>query len=425
MSGLGERLDLLRRETGGGQAEPAGSAEAGPRNAGLAVEQKIPGSLRERIARVTGARSVHRIRNKPAEHDLAQALSAEVLAPGLLRKTSRLPARYRHGVEELDAVGCSHSLGRISGLSMGSAGTPLFFDTETTGLTGGSGTVAFLIGTAQFRGGQLEVDQFLLTAFIGEAALYAAFADQLVGATAVVSFNGRSFDAPLIATRARLCGKDDPLAGHPHVDLLHPLRRGYARQWDDCRLVSAERHLFNLVRKEDIPGALVPQIWLDWVHRGECDRLGQVLHHNWLDLVSLAALAPRLAGCQDDPIGHGADPLPVLRNDRGRQPKEVLRYLEAHRQQLEPTGKLELARLARREGDWDLALEIWSELARGNQVEATEHLAKYYEHRAGDVVRAREFTERLLGLEPDRPAHGQRAARLDGKLARRRAALGA
>jgi len=421
MSELRKRFNALRRESGVDGSIKTHAAEP----TGTAGASDVPGrslrDLEQRIRRLTRARPTRSAKTKPSELNLAEILGAEFITPGLLKKTTRLPAEYLHGRDKLEAKRCVRGLSRISGLSVDLASVPLFFDTETTGLAGGTGTAAFLLGTARFRGEHLEVCQFLLTAFGGEAAMYSAFAEQLTEATIVVSFNGRSFDAPLISTRARLCGRADPLGEHPHVDLLHPLRRSYARRWDDCRLVSAERHLFGLSRNGDIPGALLPQVWLDWLHRGEWSRLGQVLHHNWLDLVSLAALAPHLASCQDDPIGHGADPLSVLRGDSAREPATVLAYLEAHRRQLEPRAKLELARLARREGDWNLAIDVWSELADAGQVEATEHLAKYYEHQARDVSRARKLTERLLGLEPCKASHRQRAARLDGRLARLRA----
>src|SRR5690606_31598786 len=129
----------------------------------------------------------------------------------------------------------------------------VFLDTETTGLAGGTGTVAFLIGLGRVEAGHLVVRQFWLTSFAGERDLLAAAGDWVDGVDGMVTYNGRSFDLPLVATRCRLAGASDRFSGLRHLDLLGPTRRAFARRWEDCRLTTAERRLLRFERVDDLP----------------------------------------------------------------------------------------------------------------------------------------------------------------------------
>jgi hypothetical protein len=130
----------------------------------------------------------------------------------------------------------------------------LCFDTETTGLAGGTGTRAFMIGAAQAHGEGLRIRQWFITALSAERDLLAAFAEAIAADTVLVSYNGRSYDAPLLATRYRLARLENPLAGRAHVDLLHPARRRYRGRWENCRLATIEHRVLGVVREDDLPG---------------------------------------------------------------------------------------------------------------------------------------------------------------------------
>lgn len=175
----------------------------------------------------------------------------------------------------------------------------LFFDTETTGLAGGTGTRAFMIGAADWHldaGGRegLRVRQLLIATMAAEPAMLDAFAGWLGPGTVLSSYNGRCYDAPLLKTRYRLARRGDPLAALEHVDLLHPTRRRYRGVWENCRLATIERQLLRIVREDDLPGSEAPAAWLAFLRGGSARNLRRVAAHNHQDVVTLALLFRRL-----------------------------------------------------------------------------------------------------------------------------------
>lgn len=164
------------------------------------------------------------------------------------------------------------------------------FDTETTGLAGGVGTKAFMIGIAQWKDDQLRVRQLYLTALAGEALMLQTFASWLPDDAVFISYNGRSYDAPLLKGRYRLNRLPCPFAERGHVDLLHPVRRAYRGHWANCRLATVERELLRIVRDDDLPGSEAPAAWLAYLRGHSAVNLGRVLEHNHQDVVTLARL---------------------------------------------------------------------------------------------------------------------------------------
>lgn len=171
----------------------------------------------------------------------------------------------------------------------------MFFDTETTGLAGGSGTRAFMIGAADWFEGALRVRQLLITAMSGEAAMLDVFRQWLRPETTLVSYNGKCYDAPLLATRFRLNRMGTPLAELSHVDLLYPTRRRYRGRWENCRLATIERRALNVVREDDLPGSEAPAAWLSYLRGGSALNLRRVLAHNDRDVATLAELLLHLS----------------------------------------------------------------------------------------------------------------------------------
>lgn len=181
----------------------------------------------------------------------------------------------------------------------------LFFDTETTGLAGGTGTRAFQIGAADWHhdpvhGPGLRVRQLLMTALAAERAMLDAFAGWLREDTVLCSYNGRCYDAPLLKTRYRLARMADPLGALDHVDLLFPTRRFHKGRWTDCRLATVERELLGIVREHDLPGSQAPAAWLAYLRGGASTDLRRVCAHNHQDVVTLARLLLSLASSADD-----------------------------------------------------------------------------------------------------------------------------
>ena len=246
-------------------------------------------SLGERLERLRVSPAA---RPPPAAEALAATLQGKSVAPGLIEIARTYPLPFRHG----DIVVTSgRALGEAA-KSLGKLATPvapealLCLDIETTGLAGGTGTVAFMVGLAWLEGDALRIVQWILAGFAGEASLLARVRERTAVAGVLVTFNGKSFDLPLIKARARLAGTDVPTDGLAHVDLLHVTRRLLHAGWPDCRLRTAEARALRLERTDDLPGAEAPAAWRGWLERGDAGMLGRVADHNRADLLALVAL---------------------------------------------------------------------------------------------------------------------------------------
>ncbi len=402
MSTLKGRLRLLKAQRQG--AGDNSSAATAPALADRVQRLRVAQPVREGGADVAG---------------LARQLDAELLAPGLLHKRSRFPLGDRHGRQALQAL---RRLPQPCWLMEETADVErfLFIDTETTGLAGGTGTVAFMVAVGRVQGEAFLLDQYLLAGFSAEQAMLTRLAAGLSGDEWLVSFNGRSFDLPLLATRFRLTGQADPFAALPHLDLLAPVRRLFRGRWPDCRLQTAEKLLLDFAREDDLPGALAPWAWQRWLQHGEGDRLADVLRHNALDVLSLAALIPALAVAGAAPHRFDGNVLAMARGfhqrgDEGRARELLERGLE--QDALDAPAIFELARLRRRGGDWSGAKILWQRLADGGDPLAVEMLAKYYEHRENDYAKALECCRRLHEMLPGERAIRHRRQRLLRKLA--------
>ena len=235
-------------------------------------------------------------RCSPTAEMLAASLQGKVVVPGLVEVARTYPLPFRHG-EVTIASGRALAESARSLVKLAAHVPPeslLYLDTETTGLAGGTGTVAFMVGLAWIDGGALRVVQWLLAGFAAEGALIARVSERLTRASVIVSFNGKSFDVPLLKARARLVGDDLPTDGRVHLDLLHVTRRLLHSGWPDCRLRTAEARALRLERTDDLPGAEAPAAWRRWLERGEASQLGRVADHNRADLLALAALVALL-----------------------------------------------------------------------------------------------------------------------------------
>nr|WP_156815797.1 ribonuclease H-like domain-containing protein [Thioalkalivibrio sp. ALJ24] len=287
-----------------------------------------------------------------------------------------------------------------------------FIDTETTGLAGGAGTVAFLVGLATPSGEGLRLRQWLMTAFAGEAAMLAAVDEALGECRHLVSYNGKTFDLPLLRDRRRMQRRHDP-AETAHTDFLHPVRGLFGHAWPDCRLRTTEERLLGLQRRDDLPGSEAPWAWQAYLRFGQADLLQRVVRHNADDILSLAVLGPALAEVLADPPTHAASPEGAARLlDRLGGPGEARHLLQQCEPHLGLQGRLWLARERRRAGEWPRAVALWQPLAEQGHPEAIEALAKYHEHQRRDPATALHWARRL----PDTPATRTRRARLERLL---------
>lgn len=401
---LKDRLALLSNECGvraGQSACPAPSARAG--------------TTAERLQRLLERSAQRAAVRRMEDREVARFLGGSAIAPGVIVAECFLFPDHVHGDEPVAAL-FEAPLEVLNDSQPVRPWDLLFLDTETTGLAGGTGTLPFVLGLARPEPEGLRVRQYFLTGFQGEAAMLDHARAWLDAAAYLVTFNGKCFDVPLLATRYRLVRLATPLHGKGHFDLLHPTRAVFADRWPDCRLQTAERRLLGFVRENDLDGHLVPTVWAEFVRLGRVGDLPRVLEHNRWDLVSLVGLLTRLAGVLVR--GHAdADPRAVARH-RLRRGDEAgaLCELAARISSLGVAGLLELAHLYRRRGEWARAVPIWENLAGQGVGEALERLAKYHEHVCRDFAAALAFTERLVARQGERPEHVRRRRRLLGRM---------
>ena len=246
----------------------------------------------------------------------------------------------------------------------------LFLDTETTGLAGGSGTYAFLVGIAWWEGGGLEIEQFFLREYSEERALLFALRERIAERPVLVTFNGKSFDWPLLETRYRMSRKISVPTPRAHLDFLHPARNLWRLRLGSVRLSELERHVLGWDRGADLLSGLIPQIYFDYLRGGPPERLVPVLNHNQMDLRGLAALSSRILSLLSDAETLGQDGLELfgvsrICEKRGEHTRARKLY-EKSISSILPTetdraARRSLARLAKREGDFDLACELWKD----------------------------------------------------------------
>jgi uncharacterized protein len=283
----------------------------------------------------------------------------------------------------------------------------LFLDTETTGLAGGSGTYAFLVGVGWWEGGGLEIEQFFMREYSEERALLFALRERIAEHPVLVTFNGKSFDWPLLETRYRMSRKISVPTPDAHLDFLHPARNLWRLRLGSVRLSELERHVLGWDRGADLLSGMIPQIYFDFLRGGPPERLVPVLNHNQMDLRGLAALSSRILSLLSDAEHLGQDGLELfgvsrICEKRGEHTRARNLYQRSIASFL-PTetdrvARRLLARLAKRQGDFDLACELWKH-ALGNSrhgYDAYEQLAMYYEHKARDPEQARQIVQQAL-----------------------------
>ena len=171
-----------------------------------------------------------------------------------------------------------------------------FLDTETTGLAGGSGTIAFLIGVGRITPEGFRVRQFFLREHGEEASALEALAGHLRQFRVMVTYNGKAFDQPLLETRYRMARARTPFGGLSHLDLLFGARRLWKLRLESCRLVELERRILGVEREGDVPGAMIPQLYFESLRAGNADGLAPVFYHNALDILTLACLCGSCRG---------------------------------------------------------------------------------------------------------------------------------
>ncbi len=291
----------------------------------------------------------------------------------------------------------------------------LFLDTETTGLAGGTGTYAFLIGLAWWDAGGLQVEQLFLRDFSEEHSLLQAVAERVAQRPVLVTFNGKSFDWPLLENRFTMTRAIRVPQLAAHLDLLHPARALWKLRLGSARLVDLERHVLDARhlgwhREDDVASSLIPQFYFDYLRGGTAKPLAGVVKHNQMDLRGLAALFGKLSSLLEARESGFAETNSIdlfglskfldRRGEKGLAQSACTHALDSGLPaEFRPQATRELALMAKRQGNVEQAAALWHELAAHPEeaVHACEQLAMHYERHRRDFARAVEFTE--LGLK--------------------------
>lgn len=314
---------------------------------------------------------------------------------------------------------------------------PCFLDIETTDLSGSSGTIAFVVGLGFFAQEPEEgfhLRQYFLRDPGDELAMLEALGEQLAEFRALVSFNGRAFDVPILENRFILARVPPPTAGLLHLDLLPLARRLWRYESPSCALSALERRVLGVLREQDdVPSNLIPWLYRDYLRTGDARPMKRVFYHNAMDILSMVALIGRLDSALAGPRGelemNGAELYGLGRwyEGEGRLAEAERSYRAALEAPTTPELRRRilhsLALLLKRTGRYDEACAYWEQLALEECTEIVPcvELAKYFEWRAGDPVRAAEWARAALARAkdwPDGPACAETLAALHHRLAR-------
>ncbi len=320
---------------------------------------------------------------------------------------------------------------------------PIFFDTETTGLSGGAGTLAFLTGCGWFEPEGFRVRQWLLLSQAGEPAMLSALGRVIDDTTLLVSYNGRSFDVPLMNMRWAFHRQQNPFDDVPHFDMLPTARRIWRQRegaFDEggesgCSLSTLERDVLGFHRDGDVSGSEIPSRYFHFLRTGDASALTGVLEHHRHDIVSLAVLmshALRIAEhgpdmCRDDHELVALGKLYERAHQADRARGALERASESADRYVRAQAFSRLGAINKREGRHDDAAKAWRgvlEAAGGRRSlfrlerVATEALAIHHEHRAQDFDEAKRYAETMKAQSSGRAANdaAHRLARLERKL---------
>jgi uncharacterized protein YprB with RNaseH-like and TPR domain len=302
-----------------------------------------------------------------------------------------------------------------------------FLDTETTGLAGGTGTYAFLIGVGSIDSTGFRLRQFFMRDYGEEASLLHRLSEHLAQFDVLITYNGKAYDQPLLETRFRMSRARHPFDRMEHLDLLFGARRLWKLRLESCRLVDLEYRILGVEREGDLPGEMIPYCYFEFLRTQRAFQIVPIFHHNAIDILSLACLTAIVPTAYQQPenttFRHGADLIGLARwLQQSERHEEALRLFRRAVEMGLPDGLLfrtlwDIAALEKRLGREDAGLAIITELAGSRnpmRVRALEALAKHYEHRERNYMMALEMTRTALEVD-DTPEIRKREARLKAR----------
>ena len=280
----------------------------------------------------------------------------------------------------------------------------LFFDLETTGLAGGAGTYPFLLGFGFYENNALRVQQFFLPDYGREYHLFKALDAFFRQFSFLVSYNGKSYDYPLLKNRFVLNRLNAEWNHWQHIDLLHLARRVWSESFASCDLGTIEREVLKRERTGDIPGYQIPQAYFDFIRRGVIHEITRIIRHNYFDIISLAELMTRLAEIEKSPSAVSDDTALVRLAALAYEQHDfayfssIVEYFTAQQKEIPHQIIRQRGLIYKKQKKWPQALADWQKLitVKAHLFHALEELAKYYEHIRKDYGSALEYTERAI-----------------------------
>lgn len=351
-------------------------------------------------------------------HDLLPGVWVEGPLGPVFAVRASYPLDHRQGRHALaDFLSlCTRSLSalcREPALEGADLTSALFLDTETTGLDARTGALAFLVGVGYFDDGCFQISQFFLEDVAAERAMLRAVGELLDDFQWLVTFNGKGFDAPLLATRFARHGEAHRLDAMPHADLLHPSRRLWKDRLQSCRLTSLERHILGVARTGDVPGSVIPELYARYLADRDARRLLPVFYHNAQDLLALLALSSRAALTYARPfdghVEHGVDfvSLGKAYEAAGATEMALKAYDRALSMPMHPAVRAEACKrvipLYKRTAQLEHAVALWEEMVASQATHSIypyEELAKHHEHVTRQYERAEMLVVQALRLLP-------------------------
>lgn len=281
----------------------------------------------------------------------------------------------------------------------------VFMDTETTGLAGGTGTMAFMVGLGFYDGENYQLHQYFLRGPEDEVSMLTAIDELMAPFEVVVSYNGRSFDVPLLNTRYVINRMTSPFAELGQVDLLHLARKIWKKRLANRTLGMMENEILQFFRsEEEVPGWMAPELYYDYLRSGDAREVSRVFYHNAMDIVSLAGLLVYSADILEHPFQNddlpGLDLVSIARiyEDVGEEESALEIYQTGISQGL-PSGHyvdalMRYAAIHKKRTEWKFAMDLWEKAAAEGDYQACEELAKFEEHQNRNYEKAMEWVNR-------------------------------
>lgn len=345
------------------------------------------------------------------------------------------PWNYQHGrvtFTETFGISTIADAAKASQVKGENVSKLLFLDTETTGLSGGTGTMAFLVGLGYFSDEGFQLVQYTCRDPLEEPAMLLEIANLTSHFSGLVTFNGKSFDIPLLNNRYVLNRLPKPFEGYSHLDLLHLSRKLWRNRLQSRALQDLEQEVLQIPRSSDeIPGWMIPEIYFDYLRSGNAQPLKGVLYHNGMDIVSLAALFVYLSqSFESETLSDTFHPIDyfsmgLLYNDIGMIDLAERIFADCYERdllesELRITLLHRLGGLYKRLGKTQDALQVWSSGAEFEDVESIVEIAKYFEHTESDYELALSWTEKAVTFLDKKGYHTYQSRQLKKDLLKRK-----